>query len=105
MIMRVVARLDRLDRTARLLLVGQDFDPDSPAHDQTPSEAFRMKVQVIFYSMYGHIYLMSEAIAEGARQVEGAEVTIAQVPELVPEAALEMSGAKAARAAFAHIPV
>ena len=64
-----------------------------------------MKIQVVFYSMYGHIYRMAEAIAEGARQVDGAEVALYQVPELVPEEALEKSGAKAARAAFAHVPV
>jgi NAD(P)H:quinone oxidoreductase type IV len=64
-----------------------------------------MKIQVVFYSMYGHIYRMAEAVAEGARQVQGAEVSLYQVPELVPEAALEQSGAKAARAAFAHVPV
>lgn len=63
-----------------------------------------MKIQIIFYSMYGHIYQMAEAVAEGAREVEGAEVALYQVPELVPEDALEKSGAKAARAAFAHIP-
>ena len=64
-----------------------------------------MKVQVIFYSMYGHIYRLAEAVAEGARQVAGAEVGLFQVPELVPDAALEKSGAKAARQAFAHVPV
>jgi NAD(P)H dehydrogenase (quinone) len=64
-----------------------------------------MKVQVIFYSMYGHVHRMAEAVAEGARQVEGAEVAVYQVPELVPEEALVKSGAKAARDAFAHIPV
>jgi NAD(P)H:quinone oxidoreductase type IV len=64
-----------------------------------------MKVQVIFYSMYGHVYRLAEAVAEGARQVAGAEVSLFQVPELVPEAVLEKSGAKAARAAFAHVPV
>lgn len=62
------------------------------------------KVQVIFYSMYGHIYKMAEAVAAGAREVEGAEVGIYQVPELVPQAALERTGARAAREAFAHIP-
>lgn len=55
--------------------------------------------------MYGHIYRMAEAVAEGARQVEGAEVELLQVPELIPEAVLEKSGAKKAREAFAHIPV
>jgi len=63
------------------------------------------KVQVIFYSMYGHIYKMAEAVAEGARQVEGAEVSIYQVPELVPAEALEKSGASKAREAFKHIPI
>ena len=64
-----------------------------------------MKVKVIFYSMYGHTYRMAEAVAEGARGVEGAEVALLQVPEIVPEEVLERSGAKKARGAFAHIPV
>jgi NAD(P)H:quinone oxidoreductase type IV len=68
-------------------------------------EAVMIKVQVVFYSMYGHIYRMAEAIAEGAREVEGAEVTLYQVAELVPEEALVKSGAKAKRDAFAHVPV
>ena len=62
-------------------------------------------IQVVFYSMYGHIYTMAEAVAAGARSVEGCEVELLQVPELVPDAVLEQSGAKAARAAFAQIPV
>lgn len=64
-----------------------------------------IKVQVVFYSMYGHIYKMAEAVAAGARSVEGVDVQLFQVPELVPDAALERTGAKAARAAFAHVPV
>jgi NAD(P)H dehydrogenase (quinone) len=48
---------------------------------------------------------MAEAVAQGAREVEGAEVELLQVPELVPEEVLERSGAKQAREAFAHIPV
>jgi NAD(P)H dehydrogenase (quinone) len=43
------------------------------------------KVQVIFYSMYGHIYKMAEAVAAGAREVENTEVSVYQVPELVPD--------------------
>ena len=64
-----------------------------------------MKVKVIFYSMYGHIYRMAEAIAQGAREVQGAEVELLQVPELIPDEVLEKSGAKQAREAFAHIPI
>jgi len=63
------------------------------------------KVQVVFYSMYGHIYQMAEAVAAGSREVEGAEVSLYQVPELIPDEALVRSGAKAAREKFAHIPV
>jgi NAD(P)H:quinone oxidoreductase type IV len=64
-----------------------------------------MKIQVVFYSMYGHIYRMAEAVAEGARSVEGAEVSLHQVAELVPLEALERTGAAQARNAFAHIPL
>jgi len=55
--------------------------------------------------MYGHIYKMAEAVAAGAREIESTEVSVYQVPELVSPEALERTGAKAAREAFAHIPV
>ncbi len=48
-----------------------------------------MKVKIVFYSMYGHIYKMAEAVAEGAREVAGAEVELLQVPELIPDDILE----------------
>ena len=63
------------------------------------------KVQVVFYSMYGHIYKMSEAVAAGAREVPDTEVSVFQVLELASDEVLQQSGAKAARAAFAHIPL
>lgn len=62
------------------------------------------KIQIVFYSMYGHIYTMAEAVAAGAREVTGSEVSMFQVPELVPEEALVRTGAKAARERFAHVP-
>ncbi len=43
------------------------------------------KVLVLYYSSYGHIEAMAEAIAEGARSVAGTTVDIKRVPELVPE--------------------
>jgi NAD(P)H dehydrogenase (quinone) len=42
------------------------------------------KVLVLYYSAYGHIEQMAQAVAEGAREA-GAEVDIRRVPELVPE--------------------
>ena len=63
------------------------------------------QIQIVFYSMHGHIHRMAEAVAEGAREVADTEVALFQVAELVPDDVLEKSGAMAARAAFAHVPV
>jgi NAD(P)H:quinone oxidoreductase type IV len=63
------------------------------------------KLQVIFYSSYGHLYRLAEAVAEGAREVTDVEAGVFQVPELVPDEILEKNGAKRARAVFARIPV
>ena len=43
------------------------------------------KVLVLYYSMYGHIEKLAYAVAEGAREVDGVEVVVKRVPELVPE--------------------
>ena len=64
-----------------------------------------MKVKVIFYSMYGHVYRMAEAIGEGAQNVDGSDVKLLQVQELIPDDVLEKAGAKKARESFAHVPV
>ncbi len=63
-----------------------------------------MKVLVLFYSTYGHIYRMAEAVAEGARTVEGARVDILRVPETLPPEILAKQGAIEAQKQFAHIP-
>ncbi len=62
-------------------------------------------IQVVFYSMYGHVYRLAEAVAAGAKEVDGANVVLYQVPELMSDAALKSSGALAARDMFAHVPV
>nr|WP_254448839.1 NAD(P)H:quinone oxidoreductase [Spirosoma rhododendri] len=64
-----------------------------------------MKTLVVFYSTYGHVWTLAEAIAEGARQVEGNEVVVKRVPETLPADILEKTGATAAQKAFAHLPV
>ncbi|MEE4461489.1 NAD(P)H:quinone oxidoreductase [Azotobacter chroococcum] len=52
------------------------------------------KILVLYYSMYGHIERMAEAVAEGARSVPGVEVTLKRVPETMPEALARKAGAK-----------
>jgi NAD(P)H dehydrogenase (quinone) len=56
-------------------------------------EATMTKVLVLYYSSYGHIERMAQAVAEGARE-GGAQVTIKRVPELVPEELAKKSGYK-----------
>ena len=56
------------------------------------------KVLVLYYSAYGHIETMAQAIAEGARAA-GATVDIKRVPELVPEAVAKASYYKVDQAA------
>ena len=57
------------------------------------------KILVLYHSTYGHIERMAEAVAEGARQVEGAVVDIKRVPETVPEELARSSGYKMDQAA------
>ena len=52
------------------------------------------KVLVLYYSMYGHIEKMADAIAEGVRTVDGAEAVIKRVPEIIPEDRARAMGVK-----------
>ena len=64
-----------------------------------------MKVLIVYYSMYGHIYKMAEAAAEGVRAVEGAEVVLRRVPETLSQDVLEKMGAVATLDLQAQVPV
>jgi NAD(P)H dehydrogenase (quinone) len=63
------------------------------------------RVLVVFYSMYGHVRRLAEAVAEGARAVPGVEVSLRRVPETLPESLLQGMGALEAGQAMADIPV
>ncbi|MCW5658772.1 MAG: NAD(P)H:quinone oxidoreductase [Burkholderiaceae bacterium] len=52
------------------------------------------KILVLYYSAYGHIEVMAQAVAEGAREVPGAVVTVKRVPETMSPEALRQMGAK-----------
>jgi NAD(P)H dehydrogenase (quinone) len=64
-----------------------------------------MKVLIVYYSMYGHIHRMAQAVAEGAREVAGAEVVLRRVPETLTEEILGKMGALEAQKSMAQIPV
>jgi NAD(P)H dehydrogenase (quinone) len=52
------------------------------------------KVLVLYYSTYGHVETMAEAVAAGARSVAGAEVVVKRVPELISEDVARNAGVK-----------
>ena len=64
-----------------------------------------MKVLIVFYSTYGHVFKMAQAVAEGVKEVAGARVELRRVPETLPEDVLQKMGAVDAQKAFADIPV
>jgi NAD(P)H dehydrogenase (quinone) len=64
-----------------------------------------MQVLIVYYSMYGHIYRMAEAVQEGAGSVSGADVRICRVPETLPDEILEKMGALKTQKSLAHVPV
>lgn len=63
-----------------------------------------MKIKVIFYSTYGHMWQMAEAAAEGAREVSGADVQLRRFPETLPAEIIEAQGATDAQKQMEHIP-
>ena len=52
------------------------------------------KVLVLYYSSYGHIETMAQAVAKGAASVDGVSVTVKRVPELMPEDVARNAGVK-----------
>ena len=64
-----------------------------------------VKVQIVFHSLYTHVYQLAEAVAEGARSVADVEVTLARVPETMSPEVIAKMGATEAQAAMAHVPV
>jgi NAD(P)H dehydrogenase (quinone) len=64
-----------------------------------------MKVLIVYYSMYGHIHRMAQAVAEGAKEVAGTEVVLRRVPETLSHEILGKMGALEAQKSMSHIPV
>lgn len=52
------------------------------------------RILVLYHSMYGHIDTLAKAVAEGARRVDGVEVTVKRVPETMSPDAFAKAGGK-----------
>lgn len=64
-----------------------------------------MKILIVYYSMYGHIYKMARAVGEGVLRVEGIDAVLRRVPETLPEAVLEKMGATGAQEQQAEVEI
>jgi NAD(P)H dehydrogenase (quinone) len=64
-----------------------------------------MKILVLYYSTYGHVHQMAEAIAQGVNEVSGAEAILRRVPETLPDGVLKQMGAVEAQKSFSHVPM
>ena len=64
-----------------------------------------MKVLILYYSTYGHVHKMAEAVGEGVREIDGAEAILRRVPETLPEEVLEKMGAVEAQQFMSKVPI
>ncbi|MFO7950811.1 MAG: NAD(P)H:quinone oxidoreductase [Candidatus Fermentibacteraceae bacterium] len=64
-----------------------------------------MRVLVIYYSLYGHVHRLAEAVAEGASEIRDTEAFLRRVPETLPGDVLEKMDALEAQSGMQHIPV
>jgi len=64
-----------------------------------------MKILVVYYSLYGHIHHLAQAVAAGAAEVEGAEVDLRRVPETLSDEVIAKMGATDAQRSMAEVPV
>ncbi|NMC70003.1 MAG: NAD(P)H:quinone oxidoreductase [Myxococcales bacterium] len=62
-------------------------------------------IYVVFHSIYGHVYRMAQAVAEGAKSVTDVEVKLFRVPETVPADVLARIGASEAQKSLETVPV
>ncbi len=60
---------------------------------------------VVFYSLYGHVYQMAQAVVEGAESVETTDVILYRVPETLSEDVLQKMGGWEFQKSLSHIPV
>ena len=64
-----------------------------------------MKVLIVYYSMYGHIHSLAQAVAEGVREIPDARVSLRRVPETLSAEVLEKMGAVESQKTMAGVPV
>ncbi len=64
-----------------------------------------MKVLICYYSLYGHVHRLAQAMMEGVKKVPGAEVKMCRVPETLPPDVIAKMGATDAQESMKNVPI
>ncbi|MFP4111238.1 MAG: NAD(P)H:quinone oxidoreductase, partial [Desulfonatronovibrio sp.] len=64
-----------------------------------------MIIKIVYYSMYGHVHSMAQAVAEGVSDVPDARVDLRRVPETLSSEVLEKMGALEAGEKLKHVQI
>jgi NAD(P)H dehydrogenase (quinone) len=63
------------------------------------------RMLVVYYSLYGHVHKMAQAVSEGATAVNGVEVVVRRVPETLPDDVITKMGAVDAQQTMVNVPI
>jgi NAD(P)H dehydrogenase (quinone) len=74
------------------------------SHYLTPGENMVIRIFVVYYSLFGHVHRMAQAVAEGIVQA-GFEPELYRVPETLPDEVIEKMGATQFQTEFRNVPV
>ena len=64
-----------------------------------------MKILIVYYSLYGHVHQMAQAVAQGVEEVAGVQAVLRRVPETLPAEAIDKMGATQAQEQLSTVPV
>src|SRR5437773_11680749 len=65
-----------------------------------------MKVLIVYYSTYGNVYRMATLVAEGVKEIPGAQPVVRTVPELIPKSVIDSrEDMRAGRAMQQDVPL
>jgi NAD(P)H dehydrogenase (quinone) len=103
-----LSRRNSIYNTPGIAVIGLGLaflEPEGTFVKHQEKEGNHMEVLIVYYSTYGHVHKMAEAIAEGVGEVDGAQAVTRRVPETLSDEVLEKLGAVDAQQAMSHVPI
>ena len=87
------------------IIISVDHIRDYRDYQKATKGDIFMNILIAYYSMYGHIHRLAQAVAEGVKEIAGAEAVMRRVPETLPTEVLEKMGAIETQKAMAGVPI